>query len=165
MVLGKNMRITTTSGLLPVKDGDDYVSGGNKADKLYYEKKKTVSFASANTSQKTTDLYDRPNASEEWAYSHKGQDVHLIGTSGLDSFRTWLVIRKKSWSSTSYRRLGYIDWTVNYKSTVNPHNATVAPAGSSGGRRSSPVKGVGVYLPVTGAESANTSLEDHVSNW
>lgn len=170
MVLGKNMRITTTSGLLPVKDGDNYVSGGNKADKLYYEKKKTVSFASANASQKTTKLYDRPNSSEAWAYSYKGQDVHLIGTSGLDSFRTWLVIRKKSWSSTAYRRLGYVDWTVNYKSTVtpdqaNPENGAVAPGGSSGGRVSSPVKGVGVYLPVTGAESANTSLEDHVSNW
>jgi hypothetical protein len=170
LVLGKNMKITSTPGLLPVKDGDDYVSGGDKADKLYYEKNDRVSFGNVSPDQKTTKLYDRPNSSEDWTYVHKGHAVHIIGTSGLDSFRTWLIIRKKSWSSTAYRRLGYIDWTVDYKSTVtpdvaNPQNSTVTPSGNSGGRISATVLGVGVYLPVTGADSANTSLKDYKSSW
>ena len=97
--------------------------------------------------------------------THKGHTVHLIGTDGLDSFRTWLVIRKKSWSSTAYRRLGYIDWKVKYKSTVNPTTQAVAPSGSSGGEITSTVKGVGLYLPVTGPDSANSSLQDYTSTW
>jgi hypothetical protein len=169
-ILGKNMELTSTSGLLPVKDGDDYVSGGNKRDKLYYEKNDVKDFGNANPDQRTTTLFDRPTSPELWSYNHKGHAVWLIGTSGMDSFRTWLIIRKKSWSSTDYRRLGYIDWTVDYESNVTPDqntpaNSVVTPGGNSGGHVDAPVKGVGVYLPVAGADSANASLKDTKSSW
>ncbi|MGP0033623.1 MAG: hypothetical protein ACLP4R_03455 [Solirubrobacteraceae bacterium] len=173
MVLGKNKQITVTTGmtgLLPVKDGDDYTVGKDKRDKLYYETTDTVSFANANQDQQTAKLNDRPTSRKPWTYNYKGHVVNLIGTSGLDSFRTWLVIRRKSWSSTAYRRLGYIDWKVKYKSSVTPDvndppNSTVAPGSGSGGQVTPAVKGVGVYLPVTGAESANSNLEPRASSW
>lgn len=61
----------------------------------------------------TTTLYDKPSTSAPFEETVKGVNQGLVGTSGLDSFRTWLVIRKGSWAKMRYRRLGYVDWKVN----------------------------------------------------
>jgi hypothetical protein len=169
-ILGKNEKIAGSIGLLPIRDGDPYT--GDKKDKLYYEKDEVQPFAAKSPDTQTTHLDDQPGAELAWTEDHKGQTVHLWRTSGFDSFRTWLVIRKNSWSSTDYRRLGYVDWTANHKSkitpdTANPANGQVVGGGSSGGQITAKVKGVGVYLPVTGGDAANEANEKNqtVSNW
>jgi hypothetical protein len=168
-IFGTGAKTTTAQGILPSKDGDTYVAGHDKGEKLYYEKDETKTFANAAQDTQTTTLYDRPNAPRSWDMQHKGHQVFLVKSRGLDTFRTWLVIRKRSWGSTEYRRLGYIDWHVNYKSDVtpnygNPSAGAVQPGNGSGGTITATVKGVGVYLPVTGADAANDLFTTKVTN-
>ena len=170
-ILGKNLKVSTGIGLLPIKDGDPYT--GDRRDKLFYEKSDVKDFSAASPDRQTTTLDDQPGYTNlPWTETHKGQTVHLVGTEGVWSFRTWLVIRKKSWSSTDYRRLGYIDWSVDLKSTVtpdtvNPQNGQVVGSGNSGGQVTATVRGVGVYIPATGADSANqaNARNEKESNW
>jgi hypothetical protein len=78
------------------------------------------------------------------------------------------VIRKTSWGSTEYRRLGYIDWHVNYKTDVtpnyaNPSASVLAPAAGSGGTIDATVKGVGVSGHWEGLRQRPARHEDHQS--
>ncbi|MGH2634526.1 MAG: hypothetical protein ACRDG3_14070 [Tepidiformaceae bacterium] len=162
-IFGKGRKTSDTTGLLPVRDGDTGI-------RPWYEVNDVSQFAAASPDVQNTTLYDQPSSGAPFEETVKGAQQGLVGTSGLDSFRTWLVIRKRAWAKARYRRLGYVDWKVSYKTTVTPNQAApassvIAPGANAGGRITNTVKGAGVYLPLTSDESANDAAHDKTSKY
>ena len=103
-IFGTGTKTTSSPGFM-VKDGDTYVTGDDKGEKLYYEKNNTMTFANASPDQQTTDAL-RFGLTRRTTGRRRTRVIpcFLVKTRGLDTFRTWFGHRKKSWSSTSYRR-------------------------------------------------------------
>ena len=105
--------------------------------KPWYEVNGCKLFDNAASNTKAIDMYDRPTNGDPWTIPVGGAQYHLAKTEGLDSFRTWLVARHEDTGAFIY--LNYLDWSVNYGTTVafdkaNPANSTVTPAPQAGGK-------------------------------